>query len=77
MGEHRDNEPDLDPDFPIASVSLGAERPFVLKHRDAGKPKPYRKTIPKGNFNLHLFHFKSSYLFMVTESSMLRNLKNM
>ncbi|XP_045445699.1 DNA oxidative demethylase ALKBH2-like [Melitaea cinxia] len=47
MGEHRDNEPDLDPNFPIASVSLGAERPFVLKHRDARKPKPFRKAIPK------------------------------
>ncbi|CAH2086895.1 unnamed protein product [Euphydryas editha] len=53
MGEHRDNEPDLDPNFPIASVSLGVERPFVLKHKDARKPKPYKKMIPKGKFNLY------------------------
>ncbi|CAG9585845.1 unnamed protein product [Danaus chrysippus] len=27
MGEHRDNEPDLDPKYPIASISFGEERP--------------------------------------------------
>lgn len=74
MGEHRDNEPELDPNFPIASISLGEERPFVLKHKDARKPGPKKKDIPKGNLVLY---FKSSYLFIVTELSMLRNLKNM
>lgn len=48
MGEHRDNEPELDPKCPIASVSLGQERPFVLKHKDARKPGPNRKQIPQG-----------------------------
>ncbi|XP_046965241.1 DNA oxidative demethylase ALKBH2-like [Vanessa cardui] len=52
MGEHRDNEPDLDPNFPIASVSLGAERPFILKHRDTRKPGPNKKAIPKITINL-------------------------
>ncbi|CAH0718726.1 unnamed protein product, partial [Brenthis ino] len=50
MGEHRDNEPELDPNFPIASISLGEERPFVLKHKDARKPGPKKKDIPKGNY---------------------------
>ncbi|XP_072944303.1 DNA oxidative demethylase ALKBH2-like isoform X2 [Epargyreus clarus] len=52
MGEHRDNEPDLDPDYPIASVSLGQERPFVLKHKDARKPGPKKKNIPPVIINL-------------------------
>jgi alkylated DNA repair dioxygenase AlkB len=36
MGEHADDEPELGPwadDVRIASVSLGAERRFVLRHR--------------------------------------------
>ncbi|KAJ0180254.1 hypothetical protein K1T71_003658 [Dendrolimus kikuchii] len=48
MGEHRDNEPDLDPSYPIASISLGQERPFILKHKDARKPGKYKKAIPSG-----------------------------
>jgi alkylated DNA repair dioxygenase AlkB len=35
MGLHADDEPELLPDAEIASVSLGAERRFVLKPRDA------------------------------------------
>jgi alkylated DNA repair dioxygenase AlkB len=35
MGLHADDEPELLPDAEIASVSLGAERRFVLKLRDA------------------------------------------
>lgn len=39
MGEHRDDEKELDPLCPIASVSLGAARDFIFRHRDArGKP---------------------------------------
>lgn len=34
MGEHRDDEKDLDPLCPIASVSLGAARDFIFRHRD-------------------------------------------
>jgi alkylated DNA repair dioxygenase AlkB len=32
MGMHSDNEPELGPEPAIASVSLGAERTFVLQH---------------------------------------------
>lgn len=34
MGWHRDNEKELAPNGAIASVSLGAERRFIFKHRD-------------------------------------------
>jgi alkylated DNA repair dioxygenase AlkB len=40
MGAHSDDEPELGPsrdDVRIASVSLGARRRFVLKHRSAGE----------------------------------------
>ncbi|GLV46209.1 nimA-like kinase [Carabus blaptoides fortunei] len=46
IGEHRDNEPDLDPNAPIASLSLGQRRPFVLKHRDARKRGADKRNIP-------------------------------
>ncbi|XP_047505529.1 DNA oxidative demethylase ALKBH2-like [Pieris napi] len=46
MGEHRDNEPELDHNVPIASLSFGEERTFVLKHRDARKSGPNKKPIP-------------------------------
>ncbi|KAM9810944.1 DNA oxidative demethylase ALKBH2 [Neosynchiropus ocellatus] len=35
MGEHRDDEKELDPLCPIASVSFGAARDFIFRHRDA------------------------------------------
>lgn len=35
MGWHCDNEPDLKRDGAIASISLGAERKFVFKHKDS------------------------------------------
>lgn len=34
IGEHRDDERELDPLYPIASVSLGAPRDFIFRHRD-------------------------------------------
>lgn len=33
MGWHSDDEPELDPNASVASVSLGAERKFAFKHR--------------------------------------------
>jgi alkylated DNA repair dioxygenase AlkB len=35
MSWHADNEPSLGPQPTIASVSLGAPRPFVLKHKES------------------------------------------
>jgi alkylated DNA repair dioxygenase AlkB len=37
MGMHADNEPELGPEPAIASVSLGATRRFVLRHRRSGQ----------------------------------------
>ncbi|KAJ8379368.1 hypothetical protein SKAU_G00001460 [Synaphobranchus kaupii] len=46
IGEHRDDEKELDPGFPIASVSLGAARDFVFRHREARGRKPRRHIDP-------------------------------
>jgi alkylated DNA repair dioxygenase AlkB len=37
MGMHADNEPELGPEPAIASVSFGATREFVLRHRRTGR----------------------------------------
>ncbi|CAI8306481.1 MAG: Uncharacterised protein [Bacteroidetes bacterium MED-G17] len=37
MSYHRDNERTLVEEYPIASLSFGAERKFQLKHRETGK----------------------------------------
>ncbi|XP_061711806.1 DNA oxidative demethylase ALKBH2-like [Cydia pomonella] len=60
MGEHRDNEPELDHTYPIASMSFGQERPFVLKHKDARKPGPDKKQIASVKIDLE----HGSILFM-------------
>lgn len=45
IGEHRDDEHDLCRGAPIASVSLGQERDFVLKHKDSRGREAPRKDI--------------------------------
>ncbi|TFW32699.1 alpha-ketoglutarate-dependent dioxygenase AlkB family protein [Massilia horti] len=37
MGMHSDDEPELGPEPAIASVSFGATRPFVLRHKRSGR----------------------------------------
>lgn len=37
MGYHSDDEPELDQDTPIASLSLGSNRPFFFKHKKSGE----------------------------------------
>lgn len=39
MGWHSDDEACMDPEFPIASLSLGAERRFVFRHRISKEKK--------------------------------------
>ncbi|GFR77074.1 alpha-ketoglutarate-dependent dioxygenase alkB-like protein 2, partial [Elysia marginata] len=34
IGEHKDDEKDLCPGYPIASLSLGQPRDFIFKHQD-------------------------------------------
>ncbi|KAJ9597794.1 hypothetical protein L9F63_011402 [Diploptera punctata] len=45
ISEHRDDERDLDPAAPIASLSLGRARDFIFKHCDARKPEPYKRNV--------------------------------
>ncbi|XP_056144577.1 DNA oxidative demethylase ALKBH2 isoform X2 [Lampris incognitus] len=46
MGEHRDDERELDPLCPIASVSLGAARDFIFRHREARGKQNCRQIEP-------------------------------
>lgn len=46
MGEHRDDEKELNPLSPIASVSLGAARDFIFRHKDARGKQSSRKIEP-------------------------------
>lgn len=46
MGEHRDDERELDPVSPIASVSFGAARDFIFRHRDARGKQSSRQIEP-------------------------------
>ncbi|KAL0979332.1 hypothetical protein UPYG_G00183740 [Umbra pygmaea] len=46
MGEHRDDERELDPLCPIASLSLGAARDFVFRHQEARGKRSRRQIKP-------------------------------
>ena len=37
MGDHKDDEKELDPNVPIASLTFGAERDFIFKHQNKKK----------------------------------------
>ena len=69
MGWHADDEPELDPSAPIASLSLGASRDFRLRPRSSprrapGLPPPEGYSTARGStadspcapFNLKLAH---------------------
>ena len=43
MGEHKDDEKELDPSAPIASLTFGAARDFYFKHGSARGPKRDQK----------------------------------
>jgi alkylated DNA repair dioxygenase AlkB len=47
MGWHSDDEPELHSNPVIASVSLGAERPFYLRHKE-NSYDPYHISLPSG-----------------------------
>ncbi|MEM9758114.1 MAG: alpha-ketoglutarate-dependent dioxygenase AlkB [Pseudomonadota bacterium] len=49
MGLHADDEPELGAEPVIASLSLGAERVFRLRHRRRRDLKPLRLTLPSGS----------------------------
>nr|CAB3221255.1 alpha-ketoglutarate-dependent dioxygenase alkB homolog 3 [Phallusia mammillata] len=47
MGEHRDDEKELESDAPIASVSFGQERDFTFRHKDCRGKQKKRSDVPK------------------------------
>lgn len=49
MGYHSDDEPELGERPVIASLSLGAERPFVLKPKDGRISRPVKITLKSGS----------------------------
>ncbi len=49
MGFHSDDERELGPKPTIASLSLGATRVFVLKHKTRKALKPVRLELPSGS----------------------------
>ena len=52
MGFHSDDEKELGQAPVIASVSLGATRTFVLKHKTRSELKPVRLELPSGSLLL-------------------------
>lgn len=52
MGFHSDDEPELGPEPRIASLSFGATRIFVLKHKTRPEIKPLRLALGDGNLLL-------------------------
>ena len=52
MGFHSDDEKELGPNPVIASVSLGATRTFVLKHKTRSELKPVRWELPSSSLLL-------------------------
>ena len=52
MGFHSDDEPELGPNPAIASLSLGEERRFVLKHRHRDDVDDIRLELPSGSLLL-------------------------
>ncbi len=61
MGWHSDNEPELAPNAPIASLSFGAERKFSLKHKVSGETisimlESGSLLLMKGTIQTHWLH---------------------
>ncbi|HJU14897.1 MAG TPA: alpha-ketoglutarate-dependent dioxygenase AlkB [Stellaceae bacterium] len=52
IGFHSDDEPELGPRPVIASLSLGAERVFVMKHKTDRKLPPVRLVLASGSLLL-------------------------
>ena len=52
VGFHSDDEPELGPRPVIASLSLGAERVFVMRHKSDRKLPPVRLTLASGSLLL-------------------------
>lgn len=61
MGYHSDDEPELDEETPIASLSLGSSRPFFFKHKLTGETRevvldPGGLLVMDGRCQIHWKH---------------------
>ena len=64
MGDHKDDEKELDPEVPIASLTFGAERDFIFKHQDRAKNNVENvKIILKNGMLLLMKHPTNQYWY--------------
>ena len=61
MGDHKDDEKELDKDVPIASLTFGAERDFIFKHEN--KKEDVVKIVLKNGMLLLMHHPTNSYWY--------------
>lgn len=69
MGFHSDDEKELGPTPVIASVSLGATRTFVLKHKTRPELKPVRLELPSGSLLLMKGHTQKNWKHGIDKQS--------
>jgi hypothetical protein len=72
MGLHADDEPELGREPVIASLSLGEERVFRLKHRTRRDLKPLRIALPSGTDlypEISGSHYRCSVRFLVWQDA--------
>ncbi|NDV91521.1 alpha-ketoglutarate-dependent dioxygenase AlkB [Alteromonas sp. 345S023] len=67
MSMHSDDEPELGPNPVIASVTLGAARPFVLKHKETGER--YVQVLEHGSLLLMQGSTQSHYLHGIAKTA--------
>ena len=61
LGLHSDNEPDLDPDAPIASVSFGVPRDFVIARKE-DRANQFRLPLSSGSLLIMAGAMQKHYL---------------
>ncbi|MCW8109377.1 alpha-ketoglutarate-dependent dioxygenase AlkB [Alteromonas ponticola] len=66
MGLHADDEPELGREPVIASLTLGAERPFIFKHRTL--PKRHTLTLHHGSLLLMAGRTQLNYLHGISKT---------
>lgn len=67
MSMHADDEPELGPDPVIASVTFGAARPFVLKHKETGQR--YVQVLEHGSLLVMSGSTQSHYLHGIAKTA--------
>ena len=65
MGEHKDDEKELDPNAPIASLSFGEERDFIFKHQDLVRKTNKTEKYSNDEKLLHKMVLKNGMLLLM------------